>query len=321
MARYRTVTGFSAATSHDARLRRRAARRRSPMRVGTPVYVYSAAALRDALPRHRRGVRRLSARAALRAQGELDARDRRGCCARSAARVDANSIWEIERGAQRRLRAGATSCSPASARSRAELECAVPLGAQGDQRRIGRRAGAHRGDRARGSGASARVALRVNPDIDAKSHPHISTGLKINKFGVPLDDARELLATIATRPIAEAGRRSRPRRLADHDARSAARAPRRSSPSSTPELQRSGVAARVRRPRRRARHLVRRRRRAVVRRLRRGARRRGAADRPADRRRAGPRDRRRRPASLVARVIDLKPRNARQRVRRASTPA
>jgi len=29
--------------------------------------------------------------------------------------------------------------------------------------------------------------LRVNPDVDAKTHPHISTGLKIHKFGVPLD--------------------------------------------------------------------------------------------------------------------------------------
>jgi diaminopimelate decarboxylase len=42
--------------------------------------------------------------------------------------------------------------------------------------------------------------MRLNPDIDAKSHPHISTGLKINKFGVPLDDARELLQTLARRP-------------------------------------------------------------------------------------------------------------------------
>src|SRR5262249_8193202 len=41
--------------------------------------------------------------------------------------------------------------------------------------------------------------VRVNPDIDAKSHPHISTGLKINKFGVPLDDARALLASVAGR--------------------------------------------------------------------------------------------------------------------------
>jgi diaminopimelate decarboxylase len=38
----------------------------------------------------------------------------------------------------------------------------------------------------------ARVAIRVNPDIDARSHPHISTGLKSNKFGVSIDSAREL---------------------------------------------------------------------------------------------------------------------------------
>ena len=41
-------------------------------------------------------------------------------------------------------------------------------------------------------GREARVALRVNPDIDAKSHPNISTGLKSNKFGVPLEDARAI---------------------------------------------------------------------------------------------------------------------------------
>jgi diaminopimelate decarboxylase len=38
----------------------------------------------------------------------------------------------------------------------------------------------------------ARVALRVNPDIDAKSHPYISTGLKKNKFGVDIARARAI---------------------------------------------------------------------------------------------------------------------------------
>jgi len=41
-------------------------------------------------------------------------------------------------------------------------------------------------------GREARVALRVNPDIDAQSHPNISTGLKSNKFGVALQDAIEI---------------------------------------------------------------------------------------------------------------------------------
>jgi diaminopimelate decarboxylase len=49
-------------------------------------------------------------------------------------------------------------------------------------------------------GAVTRVALRVNPDIDARSHPHISTGLKSTKFGVPIDLAPTLFRDIAGRP-------------------------------------------------------------------------------------------------------------------------
>jgi len=39
-------------------------------------------------------------------------------------------------------------------------------------------------------GKQAPVSLRVNPDVDAKTHPYISTGLKSNKFGVAFEDAR-----------------------------------------------------------------------------------------------------------------------------------
>lgn len=38
----------------------------------------------------------------------------------------------------------------------------------------------------------APVSLRVNPDVDAKTHPYISTGLKENKFGISIDDALEV---------------------------------------------------------------------------------------------------------------------------------
>jgi len=38
-------------------------------------------------------------------------------------------------------------------------------------------------------GKSANISLRVNPDVDAKTHPYISTGLKENKFGVDIKDA------------------------------------------------------------------------------------------------------------------------------------
>lgn len=44
------------------------------------------------------------------------------------------------------------------------------------------------------AGAQARVALRVNPDIDARSHPYISTGRRHNKFGVEIGRAHEIFS-------------------------------------------------------------------------------------------------------------------------------
>jgi len=41
-------------------------------------------------------------------------------------------------------------------------------------------------------GKKAPVSIRVNPDVDAQTHPYISTGLKENKFGIAIEDAREV---------------------------------------------------------------------------------------------------------------------------------
>ncbi|WP_299491970.1 diaminopimelate decarboxylase [uncultured Shewanella sp.] len=43
-------------------------------------------------------------------------------------------------------------------------------------------------------GKIAPVSLRVNPDVDAKTHPYISTGLKENKFGITMEEAEALFA-------------------------------------------------------------------------------------------------------------------------------
>jgi len=48
--------------------------------------------------------------------------------------------------------------------------------------------------------ARARIALRVNPDIDPKTHPYISTGLKENKFGISIDQALEHYRTAKALP-------------------------------------------------------------------------------------------------------------------------
>ena len=42
------------------------------------------------------------------------------------------------------------------------------------------------------AGKTAPVALRVNPDVDAKTHPYISTGLKDNKFGIDMSEAKAM---------------------------------------------------------------------------------------------------------------------------------
>ena len=113
--------------------------------------------------------------------------------------ADANSVWEID--VARRVGFEARDIVfTGVGKSSAELECAVPLGLKainvesvGELARI--EAIAER------LGQPVRVAVRINPDIDAKSHPHISTGLRINKFGVPVDAAREVFSSISGRPF------------------------------------------------------------------------------------------------------------------------
>lgn len=48
--------------------------------------------------------------------------------------------------------------------------------------------------RAGALGTKARIALRVNPDVDPKTHPYISTGLKKNKFGIDIESALQAYA-------------------------------------------------------------------------------------------------------------------------------
>ena len=55
-------------------------------------------------------------------------------------------------------------------------------------------------DVASGLGRTAAVSLRVNPDVDAKTHPYISTGLKGNKFGVAHANARRVYQQAARLP-------------------------------------------------------------------------------------------------------------------------
>ena len=57
---------------------------------------------------------------------------------------------------------------------------------------------------ASGLGLTAPIAIRVNPDVDAKTHEKIATGRKEDKFGIPIDRAREVYALAASLPGIEA---------------------------------------------------------------------------------------------------------------------
>ncbi len=56
---------------------------------------------------------------------------------------------------------------------------------------------------AREMGRRAPVALRINPDVDPKTHPYISTGLKRNKFGIPVAEALALYRQAKSMPELE----------------------------------------------------------------------------------------------------------------------
>src|SRR5437588_8974742 len=54
---------------------------------------------------------------------------------------------------------------------------------------------------AAGRGRTARVSIRVNPDIDPKTHAKIATGKAENKFGIPISRARDAYALAAKLPV------------------------------------------------------------------------------------------------------------------------
>ena len=90
----------------------------------------------------------------------------------------------------------------------------------------------------RALGGRAPVSLRINPDVDARTHPYISTGMAGNKFGIPHDRALEAYRHAARLREPRGDRHRLPHRLADprnraarRGARARARAGRSRSPS------------------------------------------------------------------------------------------
>lgn len=161
---------------------------------GTPVYVYSRAALEQrylAYDRALEGMPHLVCYA-VKANSNLAVLN---VLARLGAGFDIVSAGELERV----LRAGGdpsrvvfSGVGKQAAEMRRALEVGVRcfnVESDAELDRLNQVAGE--------LGVRAPVSLRVNPDVDAGTHPYISTGLKENKFGVDIADAPRIYARAA----------------------------------------------------------------------------------------------------------------------------
>jgi diaminopimelate decarboxylase len=166
-------------------------------RVGTPCYVYGAAAIRDAYTRldAALGGYPHTIHYALKANSTLEIVR---LLKSLGSGVDANSMGEVDVALRCGFHPGQIMFTGVG-KSADELARAISLGLKainvespGELDRLDRLAQDQK--------TIVPVALRVNPDIDARSHPHISTGLKTNKFGVPIDAAAAIFREIQQRP-------------------------------------------------------------------------------------------------------------------------
>ena len=166
-------------------------------RFGTPVYVYSRASIEAAYAEfaHATAGRDVLVCYALKANSNLAIID---LLARAGAGFDIVSGGELERV----LAAGGSAARVVFSgvgKSEAELRLALDKGVRcfnvesiAELERLS-------GIAAR-MGLRAPVSLRVNPDVDAGTHPYISTGLRENKFGVAYDGALDAYRRAAAMP-------------------------------------------------------------------------------------------------------------------------
>ena len=159
-------------------------------RFGTPLYVYSASTIRDRVRAFKQAFRKIPNTVCY----SVKANSNLGILlllARMGCGFDVVSGGELER-VQRVSRSAAkkvvfSGVGKTQDEMRAALKAGVLLFNVESQSEL--RALAECATRAK---KKARIALRVNPDVPAETHPYISTGLHQHKFGIPIERARRL---------------------------------------------------------------------------------------------------------------------------------
>ena len=160
-------------------------------RFGTPLFVYSATALASAYDALDRALADVPHTLCYSIKTNMNLAVVRTLVARGAG-VDVTSGGELYRA----LRAGASSAKIVySGVGKRDDEIDLALAAGIKMFNVESRAELRRIDAvAAARGVRAPVAFRVNPDVDPKTHPYISTGLRTSKFGIPWGEAVEAYA-------------------------------------------------------------------------------------------------------------------------------
>jgi diaminopimelate decarboxylase len=161
-------------------------------RYGTPLYCYSASQVRERLALFRKYFARQDHLIcyAVKANSNLSLLR---MIAREGAGFDIVSGGELERVRRADRRAVARTVFSGVGKTVEEMDLALGAGillfnveSEQELELLAERAAKLR--------KTARVALRVNPDVFAETHPYISTGLREHKFGIEIDRAREVYA-------------------------------------------------------------------------------------------------------------------------------
>ena len=167
-------------------------------RYGTPLYVYSATAIRERLAAFEKAFRDVPHTICYSVKANSNLSILR-LLARQRCAFDVVSAGELERVLAADPRAAKKVVFSGVGKSRGEMAAALKAGillfnveSESELFALAECAARLR--------KIARVALRVNPDVAADTHPYISTGLHKHKFGVPIASARALYAKAAAAP-------------------------------------------------------------------------------------------------------------------------
>jgi diaminopimelate decarboxylase len=200
---YQALAAGSVRSRNSALLCDRVALASLAEQYGTPLYVYSASAIRQRTAAFEAAFHKVPHTICYSVKANSNLAILR-LLARTGCGFDVVSGGELERVLHADKRAGGKVVFSGVGKTRAEMRAALKAGIllfnveSASELHV-------LADCAARQRTYATIAMRVNPDVSAKTHPYISTGLQQHKFGIPIGEARELYRQAGSFPYIRVG--------------------------------------------------------------------------------------------------------------------